>query len=246
MTTTRVRYQVVFSIVSHGQLDLISYLLGDIRKKIGTQYPIVLVVNIPEDEAYLKDFSDLSITVVRNKSPRGFGENHNLAFEVFESEYFVIFNPDIRISSFSMEIFVNAFDVPRVGVVAPAVFSSLGFLEDSIRHFPTVKKLLIRQLIGKRMPDYTLSKTPLEVDWAAGMLLAFRSEVFKKIGGFNEKYYMYMEDVDICRRIKTAGFQVIANPSLVVIHDAQRASHTSFKYLVWHLKSVLRYFFFKK
>ena len=187
MTSTRVRHQVVFSIVSHGQLDLISYLLVDIRKKIGTQYPIVLVVNIPEDESCLKDFSDLSITVIRNESPRGFGENHNLAFEVFESKYFAIFNPDIRISSFNMEVFVNSFNVPQVGVVAPAVFSSFGFLEDSIRHFPTVKKLLLRQLTGKRIPDYTLSKTPIEVDWAAGMLLAFRSEVFKKIGGFNEK-----------------------------------------------------------
>lgn len=246
MTSTRVRHQVVFSIVSHGQLDLISYLLGNIRNKIGTQYPIVLVINIPEDETCLKDFSDLSITVVRNESPKGFGENHNLAFEVFESDYFVIFNPDIRISSFDVQTFIETFDVPRVGVVAPAVFSSLGFPEDSIRNFPTIKRLLMRLITGKRTADYVLCKTAIEVDWAAGMLLIFRSEVYRKIGGFDEKYFMYMEDVDICRRIKTAGYRVIVNPDLIVVHDAQRASHKSFKYLVWHLRSVLRYFLFSK
>ena len=233
----------VFSIVSHGQLSLVRSFLEDYRALGLHRFPIILTINIPEDESVLGEFLDLPITILRNSLPKGFGDNHNAAFEVFESRFFVVINPDIRLVELRMEVLLSLFGDESIGAVAPIVLDGSGVVQDSVRRFPTVSRLLSRALLGRRSADYVLEEAPVDIDWAAGMFLVFRSSSFRRVAGFDGRYFMYMEDADICRRLRQAGIRTVACPLVSVIHQAQRASRRELRHLRWHLASAFRFLF---
>ena len=73
------------------------------------------------------------------------------------------------------------------------------------------------------------------------MFMIFRSDVFREIGGFDEKFFLYYEDVDICWRLRQKGYEIKLIPSVEVIHDARRESRKNWRYARWHLASMARY-----
>jgi GT2 family glycosyltransferase len=235
--------KVVLSIVSHGQLKLIDALLSDLERKIADNIKIVVTINIPEDESILDKHRGLPMTILRNTVPKGFGGNHNAAFRAAESDIFVVVNPDIRISAINWDIFLAPFAKSSVGACAPLVLSTDGTVEDSARRFPTLARLFSRVVFGKRGSDFAIENDEREVDWAAGMFVAYRSTSYAMISGFDERYYMYMEDADICRRLRHHGWKTIVTPKVSVVHDAQRASRRSFRHLSWHVGSAFRFLF---
>ena len=192
---------------------------------------------------YVFQSNDLPIKVLENKECKGFGANHNSAFAIAQGQYFIVLNPDIRIFVPKIRPLINALDIAGTGVCGPEVISPSGDREDNARKFPTLSSLFCRVFFGLRDPDYTWDKAPKTVDWIAGMFMVFRSDIFKLIGGFNERYYMYYEDVDICFRLKSLRLSTIVQPAVTVVHDARRSSHYKLTYLGWHIRSTIRYFF---
>jgi N-acetylglucosaminyl-diphospho-decaprenol L-rhamnosyltransferase len=229
------------SVVSHGQPELISRLLSDLRYLAPTNVELFITVNIPENEM---NYNSLPFPtyIIRNKVPQGFGANHNAAFSLSSGYFFVVLNPDIRLYSFDVEKLIGPLRDPRVGALAPRVINGKGEVEDSIRFFPTLFKYIQRVILNQRNPDYLWGLRPFEVEWAAGMFLVFKKEAFESIKGFDSnRFFMYLEDVDICQRLRKSEWTVIANPDFTVTHDAQRASRKSLKHLRWHALSALRY-----
>lgn len=233
------------SIVSHGQGELIASLLTDlqrIQREEGIRNEIIVTLNIPENEIFLKSFVDLGLRVIRNQKPKGFGANHNAAFLESSGKYFAVVNPDIRLQSLGVQELISPFKNHRIAAVGPVVLSGEGKLEDSARRFPTLLRFAMRVLFRQRGPDYKLETFPFTVDWVAGMFVVFRTEAYKQIGGFDaRRFFMYLEDADICRRLYKNDWEVLVNPSVNVIHMAQRASHRNLKHLRWHTISALRY-----
>lgn len=237
--------QITLSIVSHGQGDLILNLLRDIRQSNISHYEIILTLNIHEDEGYINIFADLPIKVIRNNEIKGFGANHNSAFNVSVGDYFIVLNPDIRLIDFNIIHVQYLFDSDSyIGACAPVVLSSKGTIEDSVRYYPTtfllIKRIVRRLFKLNNTPDYTWTTSPIMVDWVAGMFIIFRREAFKSVQGFDERYFMYLEDADICRRMKNKGWDIYLQPKLKVIHDAQRASLKKLSHFKWHLRSTVR------
>jgi GT2 family glycosyltransferase len=227
--------------VSHRSGPLLRNLLGDLRRVLPPNAEIVLTINVPESEDFLAGFADLPLTILRNDVQRGFGDNHNRAFAASRGELFIIVNPDIRLPESPFEA-LAASTGDRVGAVAPVVRSPAGGVEDSVRRFPTIARLLSRVLLRRRTADYQVSGTePRPIDWSAGMFVAFDRDAFASIGGFDTRYFMYMEDADICRRLWRGGWRVLLVPTASVVHDAQRASRRSAQHLRWHLRSALRF-----
>lgn len=72
--------------------------------------------------------------------------------------------------------------------------------------------------------------------------MLFRRDAFEAVGGFDERFHLYYEDVDLCARIRLSGKEVILCRSVEVIHDARRESHRNMRYFAWHLVSMLRFF----
>lgn len=234
---------VSLSIVSHGQGALIRDLLNDLQTLSGAPFEIVLTLNIQEDETFLAPFDGLPLRVVRNAAVKGFGANHNAAFAITRGTVFVIVNPDIRAPALTLTPLLAVLDRPDVGACAPVVLSPSGTAEDSVRRFPTLSRLAYRLLSRRRRPDYRWANEPIAVDWTAGMFVAYRSHAFREVGGFDERFFMYLEDADICRRLHAAGWATMLQPACRVVHAAQRKSHRSLQHLAWHARSALHYFF---
>lgn len=235
---------ITLSIVSHGHGIHIYRLLCDLEvlaQRSGS-ITVHLTLNIPESLPDIGLFPNLHLVFKVNSTPAGFGENHNTAFAESGTEYFAVVNPDIRIKSLDFLELLQPFSSQYVAAVAPLVLSDRGSIEDSFRRFPTLKRFFSRVLLRQRYPDYMLQQTPFFVDWVAGMFIVFRSEVFENIGGFDDhRFFMYLEDADICRRIQMNGFHVVVNPNVSVIHNAQRASRRNLRHMWWHLKGALRF-----
>ncbi|RXT28468.1 glycosyl transferase [Rhizobium leguminosarum] len=230
---------ICVSIVSHGQGKIANLLLDDLDSRC-SGLNVVLTKNIPE-ELPIQD-RQYPLLQIENPSPKGFAANHNQAFRHCDSGLFCVANPDIRLQADPFGHLKAAMGDPRVGLVAPLIVNPGGTIEDSARYFPTLFSLL-RKALGKGDGRFPIDPNrPSAVDWTAGMFMLFRSEAFADVGGFDEGFFLYYEDVDICARLWKAGWKVILLPTVSVVHDARRASHTNPKYMRWHVSSMIRYF----
>ncbi len=233
--------QITLSIVSHGQASLIRSLLEDLSKLQSQNFEVLITVNLPEDESAYHGFK-FPLRIIHNASPKGFGGNHNAAFFLSSAKWFAVVNPDIRIHSLDLKVLLSPFHNKKVAAVAPLVLSVDGKVEDSARRFPTFFRFVKRVLLRQRGPDYQIASGPYQVDWAAGMFVVFRRDTYKQIGGFDDhRFFMYLEDADICRRLHKGGWLTMVNPNVQVIHKAQRASRRSLTHMRWYATSAFRY-----
>lgn len=232
------------SIVSHGQAALAKSLIEDlVRCCEGSDIELILTLNLPEELCLSEPVLDFPLKIIRNTMLLGFGANHNQAFERASGEYFCVLNPDISLLDNPFPVLVTEIMRKPAGVIAPAVFTPFGGLEDSVRRFPTPRSLAAK-LLGRGDGHYGFAAgdATFTADWLGGMFMLFRSDDFRAVGGFDEAFFLYYEDVDICARLWRAGRLVLACPKAQVIHDARRASRNSWRYRRWHAASVIRYF----
>ncbi|MEX1056217.1 MAG: glycosyltransferase family 2 protein, partial [Natronospirillum sp.] len=234
--------QVQVSVVSHGQMHLARLLLNDLAS-LGNPPAVRLTSNLPEQPADALDGLNGVHTI--NPHPKGFGSNHNQAFKTCTAPFFNVVNPDVRLQINPFPALLRHMQDPRVGLVAPIVLSPDGQVEDNARRFPTLASL-VRKAIGRDDGRYDPTEPSLKegfpVEWVAGMFMLFRSEAFRKVGGFDDKFHLYYEDVDVCARLWTAGWKVVLVPTVSVVHAAQRASRNNPQHMVWHAASMARYF----
>jgi N-acetylglucosaminyl-diphospho-decaprenol L-rhamnosyltransferase len=237
------RVALCISVVSHGQAALVSKLLNDIQEHCdGVSLEVILTVNVPED---LPDaFGEFSfpLKVMHNVAPLGFGENHNRAFRHAVGSFFCIINPDVRIDSNIFQVLLNSLKDDSLGVVAPLVVDGGGAIEDSARRFPTPLKILCKTAGRCTGSDYVIKGEPIYPEWVGGMFMVLRREVYEEIGGFNQKYFLYYEDVDLCARVWLKKLRVALIPEVRATHVARRSSHGSVRYLLIHIRSMTRFF----
>jgi GT2 family glycosyltransferase len=205
---------------------------------------VTLTLNIPETLSFdIKTFP-FPIQIEKNTVPKGFGANHNAAFYKYQddSTYFCVVNPDIRLNQDPFPALLNCLKNDVIGLAAPIVVGESGLQEDSARLFPTPLKILCKVFGGGKDRDYVIENEPVFPDWVGGMFMLFPRVIFEKLNGFNERYFLYYEDVDLCARLRLLRYEVIVCPTARVVHHARRSSHSSFRYLKWHLSSMLRFF----
>jgi N-acetylglucosaminyl-diphospho-decaprenol L-rhamnosyltransferase len=227
------------SVVSHGHGGMV-WSLVDQLVVCAEISQVIVTLNIPES---VPGTLDRKVSLVQNVSPKGFGANHNAAFAIAKGEFYCVINPDIELVQNPFSSLVSVLSDRCVGLVAPSVIGAGGSPEDSMRRFLTPWSML-KRVVGFNSGAYSLRHggSDFTPDWVAGMFMLFRSEAYAKVGGFDGRYFMYCEDADICTRLWQTGYKVVGCLSASVIHNAQRASHRSFKYLSWHLRSLARYF----
>jgi GT2 family glycosyltransferase len=231
---------ITISIVSHEQAELASLLLRDIARLGRDDLQILYTMNVPEPLP--AEAADSPITVVRNASPHGFARNHNAAFRAAQASYFCVLNPDLRIHADPFPALLPLFDEPRVGAASPSIVDASGRAEDHARRFPTFRSLAAKLVRADLDLDYEESGQPFSPDWIAGMFMLFRRSAFQEVGGFDERYFLYYEDIDICRRLRRSGYDIRVTPSARTTHNARRASRHNVKYMLSHARSMLRYF----
>lgn len=232
---------ITLSIVSHAQNALVNQLLGDVQRVCAGRVALVLTQNIPDPVSFATGDLHCPAEIFVNRERKGFGANHNAAFAHCRTPYFCVCNPDIRLMSDPFPALSQALAGEQAAVAAPLVRNLAGVAEDSVRRFPTAAILLKKLLSDTRMPDYPTDSGPLVVDWVAGMFMLFRSDAYRAVGGFDETYFLYYEDVDICHRLHVAGKTVVFEPRAEVIHDARRASRRDPRLALHHLAGIFRF-----
>lgn len=230
---------ICVSIVSHCHGSMVMRLVERVLD-CSSVAQVVVTLNVPES---LQLVQDERLVVVENTKPKGFGANHNAAFKYCRQSYFCVLNPDIELEDDPFDSLITAIELANAALVAPAVKSPEGREEDSVRYFPTVRSLVAKAFFG-RDGRYVLQngRDPFCPEWVAGMFMLFRSECFARLNGFDERFFLYYEDVDICARAWQRGMKVLACPRVSVIHDARRNSRKSLRHMRWHLASMARYF----
>ena len=236
---------ITLSIVSHRDSEKISRLLHSLQKyEVDMKrFQIILTDNL---ENQLSDFVPTpwhSLYVIRNVHQQGFAKNHNKAFELAQGEYFAILNPDLLFEEQIFDKLINNLNIYQSHLVAPKIVDEKGIIQDSFRSLPSPYKIIKRRLLGDQVeefhPDYEGMIRP---DWIAGMFWLMKSNTYRQLGGMDERYRLYFEDVDFCTRARLNGMKILVDSKLQIRHDAQRASHRRVYYLFLHTLSATRFF----
>jgi GT2 family glycosyltransferase len=194
------------------------------------------------------------VRYIFNNKNLGFGVAHNLAFSAVSdvSDFHLIFNPDV---TFDKEVILRIVDVmqnnPDIGAIMPKIRYPDGSLQRLCKLLPTPVDLIfrrfipsktIRNKINRRYEMYDLAQDRLSnVPVISGCFLLVRSGVFQKIKGFDNRYFMYLEDVDLVRRIGDSQ-RVVYDPSVSVTHAYAKGSYNNKKLLLYHAISAIKYF----
>lgn len=244
MLDSKERPVVSISVVSHGQASMVADLLADLVPVAGSMgIEVLLTLNIPEALPFSVEQFPYRVRVIENALPKGFGANHNAAFRFARGQSFCVVNPDIRMRGNPFRELVACAEKPSIGVVAPKVLGVDGEIEDSARRFPSPLKIACKAIGRCKGSDYAIDGESVHPDWVGGMFMLFPARVYERLGGFDERYFLYYEDVDLCARLRLLGYEVVLCPEVAVVHHARRASHRNLRYLRWHLASMARFFF---
>lgn len=164
-----------------------------------------------------------------------------------DGSYHLVLNPDVVLHDGALEAMVGVMEAdPSVGLVVPKVLYPDGRLQPLNKRLPSVFDLFARRFlpawvqewpwVKRKMDAYIMMDVgydaPVDVLFASGCCMLFKREALEAVGGFDEGYFMYLEDADICMRLREAGYRVVYTPDAVITHHWARGSHAS-RRLLW-------------
>jgi N-acetylglucosaminyl-diphospho-decaprenol L-rhamnosyltransferase len=235
-------------VVSHDNKDEVATLLPALTAQVDE---IVLVANTPDSVGTVPD----DVEVLVNATPLGFAANVNRGVAVTDSEYVLTVNPDAvpRDGAVAaLREFVDAH--PRCGVAGPRMVYPDGTLQPSRRRFPTVLGTIVRRTPIRRVFDpYKLQRRhynlgddppePVRADWMLGGFLLIRRVMLDELGGLDEGFRLYGEDIDLCYRAAKAGWETWYVPQAVVEHGHEAVTDRTLltRRTLWHWRGIFRF-----
>ncbi|HST17074.1 MAG TPA: glycosyltransferase family 2 protein [Gaiellaceae bacterium] len=235
-------------VVSHGSAAELERLLPALEAQVDE---LIVVANVPGSAGPLPP----SARLIENERPRGFGANVNAGTAASTAELVCSVNPDAvpREGAVStLRDFLARH--PRAGVAGPRMLYPDGSLQPSRRRFPTVAGTLVRRTPLRRVLDpqrvqerhYYAGEAPTEPvqsDWMLGGFLMLRRTMLDELGGFDEGFFLYGEDIDLCYRAAQAGWERWYVPDSVVEHEHQAVTDRRLltRRTLWHWRGILRF-----
>jgi GT2 family glycosyltransferase len=218
---------------------------------IQASFPVMiyLVFNSPSTYKY----NNTRVKFIYNSSNIGFGPAHNMVIlnQFYKSPYHLILNPDITFNIGTLENLINFMDSNcDIGICMPKILFPDGSIQHLCKLLPTPFDLFLRRFI----PDYLFSSMRqlydfrftnyniiMDVPFLSGSFMLARTSILRKIGGFDPSFFMYMEDVDLCRRVLPHA-RVVFYPLATAYHRYEKGSYRSARLLYYHLRSAVAYF----
>ena len=233
------------------------YVVECVRSLRGADIDEVVVADNASTDGSLEALrrSDPDVTIVETGGNLGYGANVNrgAAAVSAEPDVLVICNADVTVDPGAIKAMVAALDAdPAVGIVGPRIDNVDGSVYPSARIVPRTTDAVGHAFLGLVKPDNRFTRryrmldwdhaAARRVDWVSGACFAIRRELFQRLGGFNENYFMYLEDIDLCHRAGAAGAAVGYDPSAHVVHvGAVSTRQLPYRMLAEHHRSVLRW-----
>ncbi len=176
------------------------------------------------------------VRLLTNEENRGFTAANNQGLGLARGRWLLLLNPDAEVVGGALSAMVEYLEGhPRVGALGPQLRYPDGSLQSSRRRFPTFATGLVESTVIQEwwvdnglLRRYYMADTPDQavqpVDWVVGACLLLRREAYEEVGGLDEGFFMYSEEMDWCRRCKSAGWDVVYLPSATVIHHEGKSS----------------------
>ena len=231
--------KVTISVVSHNNFSNVKNLIDSANQFLfSNSFTICFVITWNIGGYGQIPNCKFEVQHIINMRRRGFGVNHNKAFEAFPSDIFIILNPDVMfIEPFDMDQFL--FGACSREVLSPVLVDRERMALDFCRPMITPSALLRRWFKRSSTNSY------IDFDWFSGAFICMQSKMFYELRGFDENFFMYVEDCDLCVRAREVGanLRVIHTHSLV--HLANRGSRKSLWLFTQHVRSLV-YFWIKR
>lgn len=241
---------VSLAIVTYNNAKIIAETLKSVKEYCG-EADLYVIDNNSTDETVKIIKSDFpEIKLIKLPINVGFGAAHNQVLPLLNSKYHAVINPDIRfINPALSELYGFLEENPDIALAVPKFLN-----EDLTEQFtpklqPNIKYMLSGRLSGfayfEKMRDkYTMKdrvvKEPVDVGFCSGCLMFMRTEIFKVVGGFDERYFLYSEDADLTRTVQKYG-RTVYNPNISAVHLWERGYTKSRKLFFIQIKSMLKY-----
>lgn len=242
-------------IVNWNVRDLLRDCLRSIERGRGAlEVEVIVVDSASGDDSVAMVAAEFPWVTLRPQSENvGFPRGNNIALAEARGDHLLLLNPDTVVLDDALTVMVAYLEKnPEVGAVGPQLLNPDGSVQSSRRRFPTlatgffestwlegVAPGVLRRYYALDLPDDRMA----DVDWLVGACIMVPRGVYEQIGGLDEAYYMYSEELDWCRRIKEAGWRVVYHPGARVVHHVGKSSeqavtarHINFQ------RAKLRYF----
>ncbi|MFC5430195.1 glycosyltransferase [Paraburkholderia denitrificans] len=195
-------------------------------------------------------------TIISGHGNVGYGRGHNLAIQQAASRYHLVLNPDIDMEEHALVVALDFFaDHPEVGLLSPCIDDGEGQIQYLCRRYPTVFDLFVRgflpssvrTLFARRLARYEMRDLINEHDilWdppiVSGCFMLFRTEVLKKLAGFDDRYFLYFEDYDLSLRTHGAA-RIAYAPSVRVMHHGGGAARKGYQHIRMFSASAFKFF----
>lgn len=240
-------------------LRCVHTLLG---QSLADQLEILIVDNHSQDDSIgiiRNTFSrEPRVRIVESARNGGYGTGNNWGVRYAQGTYLLIINPDNALELQGLERLLHVLERDRtIGLVAPRLVHQDGTVRDSTRAFPTpwdvlVKRTLLRGVFPQRMERYLRKGQDhverQDVGWVVGACFLIRMDLYRELGGFDERFFLFFEDTDLCRRVWQSGHRVVFVPTVLATDRKGRLSEGGLLSLLtkWtvreHVRSAIRYF----
>lgn len=259
------QFDVSIVIVSFNTCAVLRECLGLVYRQIGSlQVQVIVVDNASTDDSLdmiAKEFPD--VLRIRSEVNIGFGRANNLGFEAALGRYVVLLNSDAFLGEGALERSVAHMETnPHAGLGGGRLVGRDGSFQPSARMFPRIiDNLIVLSGLATRFPHSRLfghvdrtwadQGEPAEVDWVPGAYSIIRSEAIKAAGPFDPRFFLYYEEVDLCKRIKEKGYSIWYWPDISVVHIGGESSRqiksldfsqTGAQLTLWSMRSKLLYY----
>lgn len=231
---------LTIQIVNYNSRDNLRTCLQSIQENVSNCENIQIIV-INNDEKKLENIPDkLRIELIEKNENIGFGKAHNLGFRIAKGEYILILNPDTKIFPLTIEKLLDAFSVDeKIGIIGPAFMGEKGISEEEyfgLRKTP-LSMIWMKILCRKKLE----SENIFETDWVSGGAMMIKKDLFSELGGFDENYFMYFEDVDLCLRAQKKGWKIAVHPKAKIFHKSGQSFSDSRKKKKYYYDSQIYY-----
>jgi N-acetylglucosaminyl-diphospho-decaprenol L-rhamnosyltransferase len=240
-------------VVTYRSGEVIGAFLDSVAKATSRHYEVVVVDNSATlDPGTSAAGRRGEVTLLRPGRNLGYGAGANRGAHGASARWLLIANPDVSFAPGSLDELLDAVDRwPRAGALGPAIVNPGGVLYPSARELPSLGRGIGHALLGWCWPtnpwtaSYRREKADPaegEAGWLSGACQMVRREAFEQVGGFDEAYFMFMEDVDLDRRLGLAGWRMVYVPAAVVEHlGGHSTRRRSRRMVIAHHRSLYRY-----
>ncbi len=219
-------------ILSYNTKDLTLRCIETIFQFVKEDFEIIVVDNASDDGSVesIKKLKSSNVKIIVNDSNVGFAKGCNIGAKHAKGEYLLFLNSDTEFTEEGvLSRLIKLFENKKVAAAGGLMLNSDNSYQRSFGSFYTLPHVAKMLFLGEKS-ELALQKlsTIQETDWVSGGFMVVKKEAFEKVDGFDEGYFMYVEDVDICYRLRKVGYIVVVDPLARILHVGQGSSNRAF------------------